>query len=100
MRNFFRKELFMLNEEKICDQTIIINGRKTVTIDKVMHIVRFDEETLVIDTDGGRIILEGEELKVMSLDKENKKISITGKISGVFYSEESLSKRGIGKLFR
>lgn len=90
----------MLSEEKICDQTIIINGRKAVSIDKVLHIVSFDEEALVIDTDGGRIILEGEELKVMSLDKENGKISLTGRIGGVFYSEERLSKRGIGKIFK
>ena len=90
----------MINESQLLDQTIIINGRKTVTIDKVLHIVSFDEQALVIDTDGGRIILEGDNLKVMSLDKDNAKITLTGKISGVFYTEERLTKRGIGKIFK
>ena len=90
----------MISENQVLDQTITVTGRRFVTIDKVLHILSFDEQTLVIDTDGGRIILEGEELKVTSLDKDNARISVTGKICGVFYSDEHISKRGIGKLFK
>lgn len=90
----------MINQEQNIDQVIMINGRKTVCIDKVLHIIFFDDQTLSVDTECGRIVVEGEELKVESLDKENGKIILNGIINGVFYSEERILKRGIGKLFK
>ena len=90
----------MQNESKAIDQVITINGRRFITIDKVSHIVRFDEEILVIETECGRIVIDGEELKVMSLDKDHAKINLEGKIHGVFYSDERQLKRGSGKLFK
>ena len=45
-------------------------------------------------------MIDGEELKVMSLDKDHAKINLEGKLRGVFYSDERQLKRGSGKLFK
>lgn len=90
----------MTNEAQKIEQTLLIKDRRTVTIDGVLHIVSFDEGMLVIDSEGGRIVVEGDGLKVEALDKQNAKISLVGKINGVFYSDERLLKRGFGKIFK
>lgn len=90
----------MENKVQNNDQQILISGRSSLTVDKVLHIVFFDEQTLSVDTECGRIVVEGEELKLTSLDKENGRIILNGRINGAFYSEERIIRHGLGKLFK
>ncbi len=81
-------------------QTVFLSDKSDLVIDGVQNILSFDERYVSLDTLGGRINIEGSELKVDSLQKENGKIHITGNISGVFYSSESIKRGAFSKLFK
>ena len=81
-------------EEIKSHQSVAINDRRSVRIDSVTNVSGFDEGYVSLDTEMGRIIVEGEGLKIMSLSKENGMIEISGRISGVYYSGEK-ERRGL-----
>ncbi len=79
--------------------TLIIKERKCVTLDKVKNVEGFDESYVSLSTESGKVVIEGHELKIESLTKENGAILITGKINGVYFSDEKAVKGVFAKLF-
>ena len=47
---------------------------------------------MIINTAYGKMIVEGGGLRIKELNESEGKISLTGKISGVFFKEESSEK--------
>ena len=78
------------------NQEIIIKNRSEVQIDEVNNVRDLDENTVVLDTRMGKIVIEGDGLKIESLEKGVGRILISGKVSGVFYSDFKEKKKGRG----
>ena len=68
-------------------QEIVIRNRSFVEIDGVNNIRSFDDESVLLESSAGKIVVEGEELRIESLEKLTGKILICGKIKGVFYPD-------------
>ena len=81
-------------------QTVILSDRCDLVIDNVQNIVSFDDSYISLDTICGLINIEGKELKVDSLQKENGKIHVTGDISGIFYSSASVKRGAFSRFFK
>lgn len=65
----------------------------------VEDIRGFDEGYVSLDTVSGRITVEGSNLKIESLTKEDGCIFIAGNISGVFIATEEKKRGFFGKIF-
>ena len=65
-------------------QTITVTNLKTFTMSGVTDIAAFDGDYILLDTSMGRISVEGKDLKIQSLTKENGEILVFGDITGVF----------------
>lgn len=87
-------------ESNIKNQTVILEGRKTLTVDCVLNVDSFNEDYLEISTELGCMAVEGKELKIEELRQENGKILIKGIISGIFYKETKASKGLFGGIFK
>ena len=72
---------------------LIIKDRRLLTVDGVKNVQSFGEDYLRIETVMGILNIEGGELKIESLTKEDGKIQVVGNISGIFY-ENQKTKRG------
>ena len=77
-------------------QELRINDRRTLALNGVISIAEFGDECLTLETVGGEVSVEGEDLKIDSLTKEDGSILVLGKISGVFYRDKG-SKPGFFK---
>lgn len=66
---------------------LIIENRKRLVLDGVSHVIGFDESYVSLDTSLGRVVVEGEGMKIESLSRDDGLICITGEISAVFYTE-------------
>ena len=77
-------------------QEIIIRNRSFVEIDGINNIRSFDDESVLLESSAGKIVVEGEELRIESLEKITGKILICGKIKGVFYPDFKELKRPKG----
>ena len=79
---------------------MLITDREKLVINGVINVEFFGEEFLIMNTHLGEVTVEGGELKIESLTKENGEILITGKINGVFYKEEKGDKGFFRKIFK
>ena len=82
----------MENNNKI---TLVIGH--SFTMDGVNDIRGFDEGDVSLDTKSGKITVEGKDLKIESLSKEDGHIFVSGDISGVFCDREVEKSKGLIK---
>ena len=75
----------------------ILKGRKHADITGVKEVVSFDSSGVVLVTACGELTLEGNEIKVGTLDTDRGIVAVDGEICAVYYSDES--KRGRRGLF-
>lgn len=79
---------------EINDHSINVINRKEINISGVDDVIGFDESTIVINTEGGKMAVEGEGLQITVLDVESGRLSATGKINSVVYVDKEQKNRG------
>ena len=70
-------------------QNLSISSREVFNCDGVMDVEEFSEEYVIINTEYGKLSVEGENLRIKDLNEKDKKITITGKISGLLFRDEN-----------
>lgn len=73
---------------------MVMTNREHVEIEGVQHVVSFDEDEIVLDTELGQLLLKGQYMHITQLNLETGKLEVTGKIKSMDYDEEG-SSRGI-----
>ena len=71
---------------------LTISKREKICINGVSSVASFDESFVTLETSGGKINIEGEGMKIESLNRQGGEIEITGRIDGVFYQKEAKTK--------
>ena len=84
------------------EKSITVTVGKSFSMYGVNDIRAFDEGYVSLDTRSGKISVEGRELKIESLSKDDGYIVVKGDVSGVYCDTEkeksvSLIKRMFGK---
>ena len=79
---------------------LTVNNRERIMLNGVLNVSSFGEDYLSLNTSLGEVIIEGKDLKIESLTKENGEILIIGKIDGIIYKEHREEKGFFGKLFK
>ena len=74
-------------------QTLSLRDRRLLELDGISDVVGFDESALLLRTVLGALTVEGEGLHVIRLDLEKGLVSLEGKISAVFYTDEHKGDR-------
>lgn len=71
-------------------------NREGIDIEGVLDVVSFDEGGVALETALGSMAIEGEGLHITVLNLAEGRVSVSGRINGVYYFEErQKSKRGI-----
>ena len=86
-------------------QLLSLRDRKSLEINGVDDVIRFDEESAVLSTVCGTLTVEGTALHVRVLDPDGGIVAIDGKVYALIFFDPSESpsaeKRGwLGRLFR
>lgn len=89
----------MDNSKEILHQEVLIKDRKSLKIDNVLNILEFTEKGLTLLTGNGTVAVEGEELKIESLDNDTSTAYIVGKIDGVMFKNPPVKHGFFSKLF-
>ena len=73
-----------------------MKDRSTLSLDAVTGITEFTDGVLLLETKAGDLEVEGEALRVESLDREGGRICITGRIDALSYlSRKAAKSRGL-----
>ena len=73
---------------------LMLEDRERAVITGVEHVESFDEALIVLDTHGGRMTITGSGMRVDSLQPEQEKMTVSGKISGCMYEDGLRRRRG------
>lgn len=79
------------------EKSVVINIGKSFSMYGVSDIRAFDEGYISLDTSSGRITVEGRELKIESLSKDDGHINVRGDVTGVFCESVGNVKKGFFK---
>jgi sporulation protein YabP len=77
---------------------LVIEGRERLNITGVRDVVSFDENTIVLNTEMGGLILKGTGLHINRLSVEDGNLNIEGYITACNYTDKTDSKK-TGGLF-
>ncbi len=91
---FLKKKGFKFMEKGEIKHTLLtVKNRTVLTINGVLNVISFDEDYLTLETNEGRIGVEGQGLKIESLTRDNGEIEIAGIIRGVFYTDKKMKEK-------
>lgn len=89
----------MDNSVESIHQEVLIKDRKSLKIDNVINILDFTERGLTLLTGNGNVMVEGEDLKIESLNNESGTALISGRIDGVMFKNNTAKPGFFSKLF-
>ena len=73
---------------------LTLQDRARLTLDGVTDVRGFDENSIFLVTHGGELTVEGEGLHITRLALEEGDVTVEGKVSGIFYTDEPGKKKG------
>ena len=80
---------------------LIMEGRKKLSVSGVDDVESFNETEIVLHTNMGVLIIEGEKLHINKLTIDNGEVLIDGELNGVRYTYESENSGGfLKRLFK
>lgn len=81
---------------------LFLKGRREMSISGVEEMLEFDEESVRMKSADGELIIEGSEIKIGALDIDSGRVTLCGKINGIYYAvEPEREKKGfLGRLMR
>ena len=80
----------------VLDHSFFSKERNGIDIEGVSDVISFDEGGVVMETSAGNMAVEGEGLHITVLNITDGKVTVEGRINGVYYFEERKSpKKGL-----
>ena len=79
---------------------LTLNGRKNLSVTGVTEVVSFDENTVVLRTGMGTLLVQGEDLQLKNLSLEGGQVTVDGSVSSLIYEEEKPAAGLLQRLFR
>lgn len=89
----------MIEQKKSQPHILIIENREKMNISGVIDVDSFDDETVVLITEKGRLTIKGASLKVNSFAVETGDLQLQGNIMALGYLEGEPKKNVFGRLF-
>ncbi|MCI8815236.1 MAG: sporulation protein YabP [Angelakisella sp.] len=91
----------MENKQLAMPHSIIIEDRKNVSISGVTDVESFDEETVILMTDLGELVIKGFGLHISKIDVVSGDLALEGEIYSIGYSDTQAVGGGLlSRLFR
>ena len=81
-------------------QELVIKDRKQLTLDGVINVLDFSPETMMLNTSNGTVVIEGKDMKIENLSKEEGRILVCGEIEGFFFKNLTEKTGFFSKLFK
>ncbi|MBD8989541.1 MAG: sporulation protein YabP [Clostridiales bacterium] len=85
-------------EEAHLPHKLQLNERESLTMTGVAEVVSFDENTVVLQTSLGLLVIQGQQLQLKNLTLEGGQVAVEGSIRALSYEEPR--QTGWRRLFR
>lgn len=66
---------------------LTLNQRKTLSLNGVTEVISFDEDCVVLRTELGTLVVQGQQLQLKTLSLEGGQVAVDGCVSALIYEE-------------
>ena len=85
--------------EQTMPHSLTLSDRKKLTLTGIAEVVSFDDTCVVMRTDLGDLIVQGQQLQLKTLNPEGGGVTVEGEIIALFYEQKRVSGK-LGRFFR
>ena len=89
-----------MEENNILNHSVILENRKNLSISGVKECLGFDEETINLDTNFGKMTIKGMGLHIVSFNTESGELTADGRINAIVYTASQNQGSFFGKIFK
>jgi len=92
----------MIEEKKMMKpkvQNLILENRERLNISGVIDVESFNDESVIVDTELGVLVVKGIDLHINKLNIDNSELGIEGEIISCEYSDRDSSRNKGGGFF-
>ena len=97
---FFCRKTEVDMKEEMSHGNLLLKNRSSLTLDGVSNVLSFDEDFLTLQIPDGRLSVEGQGLKIVSLCRDGGEIEISGRIDALYYSEKKEKRKEGFRFFK
>lgn len=72
--------------------SISIKDREQLTMSDVSEVLSFEGDYISVMTAHGKVEIEGDGMRILSMSSDSGDMHVTGRIDGVFYSAKNAKK--------
>ena len=83
--------------EQLLPHKLTLDERKKLTMTGVTEVVSFDEDTVVLHTSLGTLIVQGRQLQLKTLTLDGGNVAVEGEVAALHY-EEPRQGKWLGRL--
>ncbi len=78
---------------------LTLNQRRSLTMTGVTEVVSFDENTVILHTDLGTLVVQGKELQLKTLSPDGGQVAVEGHVAALVYEEPRPAGGWMRRLF-
>lgn len=91
----------MAYEEKMMPHHVVLEGRSSLTVSGVEEVESFDENTIVMVTVKGTLVVRGDSLHIEKLSLDGGDLKVEGMVDSITYEDDGREKGGfLARLLR
>jgi len=83
----------LVGEKKDGGHRLLLNDRKSLELNGITNVEKFDEKEIDLDTEMGKLSIKGEEMYMKHLNLDKGELIIEGFVKGIVYSEHGDIKK-------
>lgn len=90
----------MTEQKPALPHKLTLNERKNLTMNGVTEVVRFDEESIILHTSLGTLVVHGSDLQLKTLSLDGGQVAVDGSIHALVYEQSRSDRSGWRRLFQ
>ena len=80
---------------------VVIENRQNLTVSGVVDVERYDENTIMLSTTMGSMVVTGNDLRIEKLSLDGGDLKVEGHVDAVSYEDDGSDRGGLlSRLFR
>ena len=76
---------------------INVKDRESLTMSGVSEVLSFDGDYIAVMSEGGKVEIEGDGMRIVSMSSSSGDLLVVGRIDGVFYPSKTQKKKLFSK---
>ena len=90
----------MTEQKPTLPHKLVLNERESLAISGVTEVVRFDEDSIVLHTSLGTLVVHGSNLQLKTLSLEGGQVAVDGSVQALIYEQSRSERSGWRRLFQ